>query len=313
MKKVKYLLLLVLFALITTGCVKFNANMDIKKDKSMEFSVIYAFDKSLMGEDNALKEEDMAEPKKCGFEVSKYSEGNYEGFKLVKKIANIDEVSSEDDVTYDLSGMMDEGVCNGKMFKVVKSEEKNTYIAKFKFDANSSGTATDDDTEVVENGVETTTEDTATPDDDEMLVGDEDNFDLTSEGSNMDLSGLMSNLDLSFSVNLPYGAVSSNATTKENSNKKLTWKLGSSEEQSIEFTFELKNNDSSNMMLYIAVGAAVVVFIALLVIVISKMRKKGTAVPEVVNDAPVSEPEMKPLEESVVPEANEVKEEAKEE
>ena len=312
MKKAKYLLLLVIFALVTTGCVKFNANMNIKKDKSMEFSVIYAFDKSLMGEDNTLKEEDMSEPKKCGFEVTKYSEGNYEGFKLTKKIANIDEVSAETDVTYDLSGMMDEGVCNGKMFKVVKGSDKNTYTAKFKFDANS-GTTTDD-TETVENGVETTetTDAEATPDEDYELTGDEENFDLTSEGSNMDLSGLMSNMDLSFSVDLPYGAVSNNATTQENGNKKLTWKLGYTGEQSIEFTFELKNNDSSNMMLYIAVGAAVVVFIILLIVVISKMRKKNKGVPEVVNDNEVVEPVAEPAievnepvvettEESVVP------------
>lgn len=312
MKKVKYLLLLVLFAIITTGCVKFNANMDIKKDKSMEFSVIYAFDKSLMTGENALKEEDMAEPKKCGFEVTKYSEGNYEGFKLVKKIANIDEVSSEDDVTYDLSGMMDEGACNGKMFKVVKSEDKNTYTAKFKFDANSNGMSEDtEDEEVVENEVETTVETTEedTTLEDEMLVGDEENFDLTSEGSNMDLSGLMNNLDLSFNVNLPYGALSSNATTKENDNKKLTWKLGT-EAQEIEFSFELKNNDNSNMMLYLAVGAAVVVFIALLILVISKMRKKGK--PEVVEANNTIEPEVKVEQENVVPEpsiSKEVKEE----
>lgn len=303
MKKVKYLLLLVLFAIVTTGCVKFNANMDIKKDKSMEFSVIYAFDKSLMGEDNALKEEDMAETKKCGFEVSKYSEGNYEGFKLTRKIANIDEVSTEEDVTYDLSGMMDEGVCGGKMFKVVKGTDKNTYTAKFKFDANSNGmTEDDDEEEVVENPVETTTEeDTETPDE-EYYTGDEDNFDLTSEGSNMDLSGLMSNMDLSFSVNLPYGALSSNATTKENDNKKLTWKLGT-EAQEIEFAFELKNNDKdSNMMLYIAVAAGVLVFILLLILVISK-TKKNKAIPQEVVNTPV-EPEVKPIEENIVPETS---------
>ena len=306
MKKVKYLLLLVLFAVVTTGCVKFNANMDIKKDKSMEFSVIYAFDKSLLGENNALKEEDMAEPKKCGFEVSKYSEGNYEGFKLVKKIKNIDEVSSETDVTFDLSGMMDEGVCSGKMFKVTKGEEKNTYVAKFKFDANSNNMTEDtEDEEVVENEVETapaTTTEEETPDEDEMLVGDEENFDLTSEGSNMDLSGIMNNLDLKFSVNLPYGAISSNATTKENDNKKLTWKLGQ-EAQEIEFTFELKNNDNSNMMLYIAVGAGVLVFIILLVLVISKTRK-NKKLPEVVNETK-EEPVVNDVVEDVVPETME--------
>ena len=294
MKKGKYLLLLVLFAIISTGCVKFNANIDIKKDKSMEFSIIYAFDKSLMGESNSLKEEDMAEPKKCGFEVTKYSEGNYEGFKLVKKVANIDDVSSEQDVTYNLSGMTEEGVCDGKMFKVTKTEAKNTYVAKFKFDANSSNMT--DDTEEETNEV-------ANPDE-EMVAGDDDTLDVTSDdSSNLDLSGLMSNLDLSFNVTLPYGAVSSNATTKEDDNKKLSWKLGTSGEQLIEFTFELKNNEKdSSMLLYIGIGAAVLILIIVILLIMSKKKKNPEPVAvdnkvEVKDEAPVSE-----VNENVVPE-----------
>ena len=38
MKKIKYLLLLCTISFLFTGCVKFNATMDIKKDKSMDFS-----------------------------------------------------------------------------------------------------------------------------------------------------------------------------------------------------------------------------------------------------------------------------------
>lgn len=280
MKKIKYLLLLGLFAIITTGCVKFNANMDIKKDKSMEFSVIYAFDKSLMGEGNGIKEEDMAGPKACGFEVTKYSEGNYEGFKLVKRIANIDEVSSETDVTYSLSGMTEEGSCNGKIFKVVKGTDKNTYTAKLTFEADSSSMTEEENEEL--------TIDEVTPDEDTTLDAEND-FEITSNSNDMDLSAFMKNLDLTFSVNLPYGAVSSNATTKENDNKKLTWKLSATEAQNIEFTFEIKNNEGNNMMLYIAVGAGVLIFIVLLILVISRMKKNKAPV-EPVTIEPVVEP-----------------------
>ena len=66
------------------------------------------------------------------------------------------------------------------------------------------------------------------------------------------------------------------------------------------------------MMLYIAVGAAILVFIILLILVISKMRKKNKAVPEVVNNdevvepvadttVEVNEPVVETTEESVVP------------
>ena len=287
MKKLRNLLLVLLVVVVTTGCVKFNANMKIKADKSMEFSVVYAFDKSLMGEDNALKEEDMAEPKKCGFEVSKYSEGNYEGFKLTKKIANIDEVSSETDVTYNLSGMMDEGVCDGKMFKIVKGEDKNTYIATMKFDADS-GNMEEPDDEKKTNEEVTDDEELGdlveVPELKEYNLGDEDDdeeLSVTSNGNDMDLSALMNNLDLSFSVNLPYSAISSNATTKENNNKDLTWKLGATGEQKIEFTFEIPNNaGNNNMILYIGIGAAVLVLAVICAVVLSKKKKPVENVPE---------------------------------
>ena len=49
-KKVCNFMLLFSLLFIMTGCVKFNANMDIKKDKSMKFEIIYALDASYFGE-----------------------------------------------------------------------------------------------------------------------------------------------------------------------------------------------------------------------------------------------------------------------
>lgn len=292
MKKVKYLLLLGLFAIITTGCVKFNANMNIKNDKSMDFSIIYAFDKTVLGEDNALKEEDFEEVKKQGFEATKYTEGNYEGFKLTRKIANIDDVSSESDVIFDMSGMMEEKEGNKYIFKIVKGTDKNTYIAKIKFDSSSSSSSLSD---------------TETPG--EVETGDEP---TSITGSNdIDMSALTSGLDLSFSVDLPNPAVSSNATKKENNNKKLSWDLTTSGEQIIEFTFELSNsntsisgignngvisgnsssNNNSNLILYIGIGVLALAVIVLIIILATKNKKPQVIVP-VANPEP-EEPEIK--------------------
>lgn len=304
MKKVKCLVLLVLFTVIATGCVKFNANMDIKKDKSMKFSIIYAFDKSIFGAENGLKEEQFDEVKKQGFTVEKYTEGSYEGFKLTKKIDNIDEVSTTEDVVYDLSGMMEAKEDNKYIFKVVKGEEKNTYTAKIKFNANDSGMTSDEDEEVVTNGVETN-EEITTPDEEILTTGedevttttveekkeveeiseteeiptigatdDDDTLDLTSD-SDMDLSALTKNLDLSFNVNLPYGAISSNATTKDNDNKNLSWKLTTSGQEYMEFTFELKNNESNtSVLLYVGIGVAILVVLIVLGAILLKKKKE---------------------------------------
>ena len=275
MKKIKYLLLLCVFAICLTGCVKFNANMNIKKDKSMDFSIIYAFDKTVFGEDNKLKKDDFKEVEKQGFTVKEYSEGNYEGFTLTKKIANIDEVSTENDTTYDLSGMMNEKEDNKYIFKVVKTDKKNTYTAKLKFNSNDGGLNSDDAEQEAPDEVEAT---------------DSSTLDVTSD-SNIDYSSLMGSMDLSFSVTLPNSAISSNATTKENDNKKLSWKLGTSGEQYIEFAFELDNNVSNNMILYIGIGVVAVVVIVVLALVLPKKKNDITTLVE-------TEPKPKKIEEN---------------
>ena len=75
MKKIKYILLCILPVLLT-GCVKFNTNMAIKKDKSMDFSIIYALDSSLIEDQEVLEEEDKKKLEDQAFKVSEYSEDN---------------------------------------------------------------------------------------------------------------------------------------------------------------------------------------------------------------------------------------------
>ena len=259
MKKIKYFLMLIMISMLLTGCIKFNATMDIKKDKSMDFSIIYAFDKTVFGEEMSLKEEDMAEVKKQGFTVNKYSEGNFEGFTISKKIKNIDEVSTESDAEYDLSGLMDEKTENKYIFKVVKGNDKNIYYAKLKFDSKDSGL------------------------NDEASFDDEKLADEISDGSNslndMDLSKMMANLDLKFNVKLPNAALSSNATEKSSDNKNLSWKLNTEGTEYIEFAFELSNNASTGFnMLYVGIGALVAIAIVAVVIVLSKKKNSPTNV-----------------------------------
>ena len=301
MKKLKNFLLLCLVAVISTGCVKYNGLLEIKKDKSMNFTIIYALDKSLMsmgGESEGLKEEEFDELKKAGFKVEKYSEGNYEGFKITRKINNIDEVSTTEDVIYDLSGMMEPNDDNKYMFKVVKGDEKNTYYAKFKFESDSSSLDSDDLKEDENNQ-----EESILPDEDNDILtttGENDDLTIGSSDSNMDLSGLANSMDLSFQVILPNSAISSNATTKENNNKNLTWKLNATGSQTLEFAFELSDSNS-NMLLYIGIGIGVLLILVLIFLLTRKKGKKEVApvnenrveINNDVNEAIQEQPEVK--------------------
>ena len=212
MKKLKYLVLLFLLGIITTGCVKFNASMDIKKDKSMDFTIVYAIDTSVFGESQQLKEEDFAKVKEAGFTITEYKDGTMKGFTLSKSFKNIDEVSTDKDVIYNLSGMMAGNEDSKYLFKVEKGFLKDTYTAVMKFDSNDSG-------------LSTSTEETTTPDEEltvtsassevtiteastEVEASSEEVLDGTSSLNldNVDYSSMMAGMDLSFNVKLPYSS-----------------------------------------------------------------------------------------------------------
>ena len=76
--------------ILSSGCVKYNVTMDIKKDKSMDFNMIAAFDESLAenGEMNITEAKDEVKNQYCS--VSDYNESNMKGINVSCKFPNID-------------------------------------------------------------------------------------------------------------------------------------------------------------------------------------------------------------------------------
>lgn len=282
MRKLKYLVLLFLLGIITTGCVKFNASMDIKKDKSMDFTIVYAIDTGVFGESQQLKEEDFAKVKEAGFTINEYKDGTMKGFTLSKSFKNIDEVSTDKDVIYNLSGMMAGNEDSKYLFKVEKGFLKDTYTAVMKFDSNDSGLSTN-------------TEETTTPDEEltvtsassevtiteastEVEASSEEVIDGTSslDLDNVDYSSMMAGMDLSFNVKLPYSAISNNATNAENGNKTLKWTLLSNKANNIEFKFAIYNMT----IVYIITGVLLVIIVLVILLLIRKKGKKQAVLVE---------------------------------
>ena len=88
MKKIKFLFMFMLL-FIVTGCIKFDANMSINMDKSMDYSITLAFDKSLVKtDDEILTKEQLNMMEQNGFKISNYSIENMDGFVLTKIFLN---------------------------------------------------------------------------------------------------------------------------------------------------------------------------------------------------------------------------------
>lgn len=261
-KNIKFTILLILLVISLTGCVKFNSTMEIKKDKSMDYKIIYAFDKSLFGDQEILTNDDKKELENKGFTVSNYVDGNMKGFKVSKNIKNIDDVSSTNDATYDLSGLLDSNKSESKVFKVKKGLLKNTYTASFKFDSSDSdlNNSTSNDTTI----------------DNDFTIDDNN----TTTDSDFDFSSMNTNMDLSFNVKLPYKAISSNATTKKNDDKELSWNLSSTGEDKIEFSFALYNMTN----IYIFGGVVVLLIIIVIVSILNKGKKNKVSNKDATND-----------------------------
>lgn len=147
--KFKKLLISSLVLLGLSGCVKFNTTMDIKNDKSMDYSVIYGMTSTLINDQQMLSDEEKKELESKGFKAEDYKDDKYTGIKLTISFDNIDDVSTDKDTEFSLSKIADKSEKLENIFKVKKGLLKNTYTANFKFDQNDSGMSdTDFDTDM---------------------------------------------------------------------------------------------------------------------------------------------------------------------
>ena len=233
----KLIIGMLLVTVLLTGCMKMNLSMEIKDDKSMEFKMLYAVKKEILEqyaeEESLIDEETLENMKKAGFMLEDYDNGDMKGYVLTQKIPNIDTISTASDIIFDLNKMLEGMDNNLYMFKVERGNNKNTYYAKFKIDFSKS---------ILEN--ENITDNNQDSEDsienNNIIGGSIDDEQL----QNM----LASGVDLSFSIILPNSVLNSNASTIEDNGRRLNWNLLYNKENNIEFSFELGNNDNTNVI-----------------------------------------------------------------
>lgn len=398
--KFKKLLISSLVLLGLSGCVKFNTTMDIKNDKSMDYSVIYGMTSTLINDQQMLSDEEKKELESKGFKAEDYKDDKYTGIKLTISFDNIDDVSTDNDTEFSLSKIADKSEKLENIFKVKKGLLKNTYTANFKFDQNDSGmsdtdfdTDMDDDTSYDiqsspatsigslgsskydtfktdvesiyrqaltkfasdslttataktycsknacttpnETGVSTTSNYIVKLDKtgkityicvwNDSYIYEKKGTDIKINNINTDaikvnsnvkvtkytvatattkevpfaftpvyqslqaatkendnsgfedsmMNAMMSSMDLKYIVNLPYKAVSSNATQKSNEDKTLTWDLTTlKENENIKFEFYIYN--ITNILIGIGVIVVVLIIVILLIVKSKKSKKDKT-------------------------------------
>lgn len=261
-RKTIKIFLIAIILLFSSGCVKFNANMEIKKDKSMDFNIIYAIDKNFLDGEKIIDDDEKKELEDAGCIVKDYSEDNMEGVSILYKVANIDSISTnKENVKFDLSAITDKNK-DTKLFKIKKGIFKNTY--EVKLEVNSSDALNSEE--------EFTNTDTDEDNYDYDYIDESDDIDssMTNDELSESLEQYMKSMDLKFSVKLPYKAISNNATSTKDSDKELTWNLAELKDgQYVEFTFSLYNVSN------IAITLVIILVIVGGVILLTRKNKTG--------------------------------------
>ena len=265
--------------LMLTGCVKYNFNMEVKPDKSVNLELIYAINSSAMEQfGNSLGEtddtttddedddsmieyetttesddnmvDDYAFLKEKGFNVEEFQEEvdskKYAGVKISKNYASIDDITKDTEKTIDINKVLGEKETfdDSQFF----SKSGNLYKASLLFDFSEE------------------------------------------ESSGMDLSSMGLTFELKYKVTLPAKSSSNNATEVSEDGKTLTWNLTYGKKNTVEYSFEFPSqtgsvlNMDSNMLMYIGIGLLVLVVI-ILIVVLSK-KKKNTPIEPVNNGTP---------------------------
>ncbi len=226
----------IIFVLLITGCVNYDASMQIKKDKSMNYSVTFLMNPDIYAKTNIQDELELAKQK--GFTVSESSKNSFMGYKIEKEIDNIDTISKTEDVSYVLSSLSN----SDYMFKIEKGFLKNKYTANFVFNRGQY---------MVEEGPKKDI-------DLEEYIEFNDNGMLANENL------LSTNKPvIKFNVVLPTSALSNNASKTLDSNRNLVWFV-TNDIQNINFEFELYNSFNIKLSI-ISVIVLFIVFISFMI------------------------------------------------
>lgn len=201
----KRLLFLIGIIFLLTGCVKYELDMGVGKDKSISITIIDAIQKDYAGSLDST--DSLEEYKNLGYEVETYNDDSYTGLKLTKKFNSIDEISSSDVNTFELTDLLDLDTTNYKIFNSNKTGTTTTYKANFTYDL--------------------TMEET--------------------EGTNdqVDYSAYSDSMVFTYKISLPSNSkiITHNADEKSTDGYTLTWNMKYGELKNINFTFTIDDND----------------------------------------------------------------------
>ena len=286
MKNKKNFVILIMILFLTTGCVREKFNVTIHKDKSMELSMDMGVSKTFMEaykqqegitsgsglEIFDISDEELASMKEKGIDIEEYDDGSYTGMKGLFKIANIDTISTTEDIEGDLESLLGatDSFSEAKkeaeekfIFTVKKGFFKNTYTAKLKASMSDEVKDMTDmytDTDATLNNGNNNTTGNGT----NNITGGNSSMD------DFDFSTLASGMDMTFTVHLPYKAISNNAKTVENDGKTLSWNLLEIKDP-VAFSFSLYNMKN----IYLLGGGVILFALILIVVVVLFIKKRG--------------------------------------
>ena len=93
MKKIKALLLSFILIATITGCVRFDATINVKRNGKMDIAISYAMlDVTDREVGDILSEEQIEEYKDDGWDVEEYKDGGYSGYIIKKKDVPVSEL-----------------------------------------------------------------------------------------------------------------------------------------------------------------------------------------------------------------------------
>lgn len=211
MKNKIKLLFLICLTTILYGCVKYEYTMTLGSDKRFNITIIDAIQKEYSSslEDSFNEVKSSYEQK--GYQVEEYSDEQYQGIKVSNTFSSIDDLSSNEKMTIELTKLFDQDKDKIKLFTKNKKQNITTYSADFTYDFSLSQEEKD-------------------------LIK---NYDIDES----DYSSL--NLEFYYSIVLPKNikVIENNANEFDEKNNKLSWTLKYGEVSSIKFSFTFDDKD----------------------------------------------------------------------
>lgn len=131
MKHFKCLILLAIIFL-SCSCVKYETNVTIASDKSVNFEINLGYDINSNKSLDINEVKDIVSP--LGFFVDSYHDNNYTGYRLSKKYKSINDISTKNAQETNLANILKGNLDEKNLFKVKKGFFKNTYTANYVYD-----------------------------------------------------------------------------------------------------------------------------------------------------------------------------------